>query len=187
MRNRDVGKAWRRLRMRVEIRWERNLVHIVKIEELFGSGRRAVGLIETNREKERLILVSIQKIDRARRDLVVAMRFSIAFQHDNPIRSRGARGSVWLRRDIRIIELTGALTAGDRARWPIDDGRIDRLAAFGPRNLIVYPAVEDLSGAQSRVPLYLKILWQRYIILMLRSEIGVVVHHAGLCRVASIE
>ena len=59
--------------MRVEIRWQRNLVRIVKIEELFGRGRRAVRLIETNREKERLVLISIEKIDRARGDLVIAM------------------------------------------------------------------------------------------------------------------
>ncbi len=57
--------------MRVEIRRQRNFVRIVKIEELFGGGGRAVRLIETNREKERLVLISIEKIDRARGDLVI--------------------------------------------------------------------------------------------------------------------
>src|SRR6266568_1515886 len=186
MRNRDVRKAWRRLRMRVEIRRQRNLVRIVKIEELFGRGRRAVRLIETNREKERLVLISIEKIDRSRGDLVIAMRFSVAVQHVDSIRSRDARGPVWLRRNIRIVDLTSALTTGDRARWPIHDGRIDGLAAFGPRNLIVNPAVENLASAQGRVAVPLKILRQRYVIRMLRSEVGVVVHHAGLGWVAAI-
>ena len=87
MRNRDVRKAWQRLRMRVEIRGQRNLVHIVEIEKLLGSGRWAVRLIETNREKERFVLISIEKIDCARRDFVITVRFSVAFQHDDPIGS----------------------------------------------------------------------------------------------------
>src|SRR2546425_9147545 len=187
MRNRDVRKAWRRLWMRVEIWRERDLVRIVKIEKLVGRGRRAVRFIETNREKERLVFIAIEKIDRARGDLVIAMRLTFAFQHDDSIRSRGARRSVWLRRNIRIVDLTRALTAGDRARRPIDDCTIDRLAAFGPGNLIVYPAMENLARAQGRISLFLKVLRQRYIIRMLRSEVSVVVHHAGLRRVASIE
>src|SRR5260370_31129913 len=186
MRNRDVRKAWRRLRVRVEIRWQRNLVGIVTIEELFGRGRRAVRLIETNREKERLVLIAIQKIDRPRGDLVIAMRFSVAAQHDDSIRSRDPRGPVWLRRNIRIVDLTCALTTGDRAWRPIHDGRIDRLAAFGPRNLIVNPTVENLASAQGRVAVLLKILRQRYVIRMLRAEADLLGHHAGLGWVAAI-
>src|SRR5260370_34015639 len=111
MWNRDVRKARQRLRVRVEIGRERNLVDIVKIEKRFWRGRRAMRLIETHGEKERLVLISIEKIDRARRDLVIAVRFSVSVQHDNSIRSPGACRAVRLRCNIRIGDLSEALTA----------------------------------------------------------------------------
>src|SRR5438045_1096560 len=132
MRNRDVGKACRRLRVRVEIHRQWNLVYIVKVEEFLRGSRRAVRLIETDGEKERLILVSIKKFDRARRDLVITMRLAVTVEHNNLIRRRTSCRSILLRRVIWIVSFSCALTGRNRTGRTIDDVRIDRLAPFGP-------------------------------------------------------
>ena len=132
MRNRHIGKACRRSRLRVEIHGQRNCFYIIEIEKLLGRGRRTVRLIEAQREKERLVFVSIKKVDRARRDLVITMRLAVAIEHNNLIRCRTSCRSIRLRRVIWIISFLCALTGRNRTGRTIDDVWIDRLAAFGP-------------------------------------------------------
>ena len=72
MRNRNVRKSCRGNRVRVEINRQRDLIHIVKIEKLLRRSRRTVRLVEANGEKERLVFVSVEEIDRAVRDFIVA-------------------------------------------------------------------------------------------------------------------
>src|SRR5205823_13393118 len=47
--------------------------------------------------------------------------------------------------------------------------------------------MKNLAGAQRRVTILLKVLRERHIIRMLRAKVGVVVHHAGLRWIATIE
>src|SRR5262245_49075602 len=70
MRNRDLRESGRRLRMGIEVDRQRNLVNVVEVEELFRRRRWAVRLVEANGEKEWLVFVSTQVLDRACRDFV---------------------------------------------------------------------------------------------------------------------
>src|SRR5213080_3273402 len=47
--------------------------------------------------------------------------------------------------------------------------------------------MKNLAGAQRRVTILLKVLWQSYVVRMLRAKVGVVVHHAGLRWIATVE
>ena len=72
MWDRNIRKSRRRDRVRAEINRQRNLVDVVEIEELFGRRRRAVRLVESDGEKERLVFVFAEKINGAIGNHVIA-------------------------------------------------------------------------------------------------------------------
>src|SRR5262249_38398406 len=136
-------------------------------------GRRAVWLYESHCEKQRLVFVLFEKMNRACGRLVIAVLLPVSFKHDDAIGLRrlppGAGGQSArsrLRGGVRLA------TLGYRG--------ISRLAAFCPGLHVVDPAVENLPAAKRRITVRLEMLRQRNIVRMFLAKIEVVVHHSCL-------
>src|SRR5262245_8247306 len=66
-------------------------------------------------------------------------------------------------------------------------GEAPRLAALSPRVGVINPAVKDFARAQRPIAVRLEVLRERDEFRMLRAKPGLVVHHAGLRRISSVE
>src|SRR4051812_29945078 len=115
MWNRNVREAGGRSRTRFKILRQRNPARIIKIEKFLRRGRRTVGLIKTDSQEERLVLVALEIFDRSRSDFVIAMRFAITIKHHDSIRSGRSWWATCSRRAFGIIRFASSLAGRHRA------------------------------------------------------------------------
>src|SRR5262249_40983991 len=141
---------------------------------------------ETDGEKERLVFVSLQILNGASGDNVVALRLTFALKNDDAIRFRlpGVLGTA-RRRSFRLIRRRRACC--DSARRAVCDRGIHRFSALGPGYLIVDASVENLARPQRRVAVLPKMLWQCHVVRVPGPKVSVVIHYPGLGRIATVE
>ena len=115
-------------------------------------------------QEEGTVSVRLQVLDRARGGSMIPVRFSLPLEHDMAV---------------------GVCRAGWSTPTPGSSctGELPRLTALGPGRGVVHAAVEDLAGAQRRIPALFEILRQRHDIRVRHAKPGIVVQHTGRGRV----